>query len=490
LFISDWKVEPLERETYLPHDTSGFNVLWGAYQLSLLAMPNGNAIIVSNHFECDFGGTDVAFMGADGEVKWLLGSFEIEPSPYRIREVGLVSNDVLALLSDDMDPIYISFEGEQVYYGSPPSVYTHILYYDDFIYGYLDHQWVQLDSAFEVINLLPVDTVTVAYSVGSSLLVQTNEGLLLMDSALQVKSENENMFGIRSAAHVGEYFGVIDSLHFYVLDSALQIIRQEQAQPQEEFNFIAAKQDTAFIWSTYHGIRHSDFVIRKYLPVPIPDIPAIDLELAQIMLPDTIFVNGYGPYSLEFFFDTFFLEVINHSADTIAQFRLELDWAAFGIQCDTYQKQWQLDSLYLLPGESRVIPIDSFTAGPISYGYHSPFCFWIESPNGLPDPDPSNNYTCEGALLATHNDDPSADGNFKIYPNPVSDEMHIEINELAADDLVCNIYSASGIWMDHFKLEDRSNTFSVRDLSDGLYFLKISDDQGHFRTQKFVVAHD
>lgn len=74
-----------------------------------------------------------------------------------------------------------------------------------------------------------------------------------------------------------------------------------------------------------------------------------------------------------------------------------------------------------------------------------------------------------------------------IYPNPVADELHID---LVYDNVrtLCNLYDMQGHLVKSNVFTAQSNTMNVTDLSDGLYILTVAAD-GAQKSFKVKVNH-
>ncbi|MEP6646530.1 MAG: T9SS type A sorting domain-containing protein [Saprospiraceae bacterium] len=491
-YITDWRIQDQNLQSWFAEDsTFGYPLIFGAYKMFLLSFPNDDAIIVSNNFDCDIGGTDIVYLTADRKTKWHISGYDIELYPPGVSEIGLVAKDVLALLLHEGETLYVDFDGIQRTYAIKPEVYTHILYHDQSIYGYRDHQWLQLDTTFHVVHSMAVDTIIYATSNGSNLLLQTNEKLVLVDDTLQVLSENLELKDIHSASKGKNQISVINTENLYILDFGLQLIHQYSSLPQEIMQYAAAEEDTVFVLSRYNGIRHSDFVIRQYVISEDPDIPSLDLSFDSLVLPDTVFVDSpIGAYwAIQLNFDTIFLDITNNSTDTIRNFRVECNWDAFGVQCSDYQKTWYLDQLSFLPGETRIFTLNPFRTDTISSGYHSPFCFWIESPNGLPDPDPSNNYACDDTRLTVSSKEIAPDSEVRLYPNPCNHGVYIDMDESQVGMWTIDLLSIESRQLEHTPLTLKSNWISMENYPSGFYVLRLTDKNGRSHSEKLIIQH-
>jgi hypothetical protein len=70
---------------------------------------------------------------------------------------------------------------------------------------------------------------------------------------------------------------------------------------------------------------------------------------------------------------------------------------------------------------------------------------------------------------------------FKIFPNPVFDQLFISSEKLIIKTL--SVFSTTGQMI--LEIEDASNSIDVSSLSKGMYFLEISSSEGK-SVQKFI----
>ncbi|MFZ1679104.1 MAG: T9SS type A sorting domain-containing protein [Saprospiraceae bacterium] len=487
-YITDWNPGNQSLQTWFPKDsTFGYPLFYGAYEMFLIALPNDDAILVGNIFDCDIGLVEIIYITPDHEVKWHLSSYDFD-IPYAIEEIGLVEKDVMVLLSEEQN-IYIGFDGIQRIYQNPPVDYTHVLMNAGSIYGYQDHRYVKLDNAFHIVSSLPVDTISYVTFLGSDLLLQTKDKLVLIYSSLQIKGENETFKDIHGAARNGNQIWVINDEKLFLLDSTLTIVKEYSSEPYEYMEYVAVSDDSVYVWSRYNGIRHSDFVIRRYQSDTVSSAPAYDLILNEVVMPDTVYSDlPIGQYwAIQLRFDTIFFNVTNNSIDTIHNFRIECDWNAFGVQCSSYQQTWFMDHVSFLPGETRTFKLDPFRTDTITYGYHSPFCFWIESPDDQPDQDPSNNYACGVAKLVLATQEVKTDIHVQVYPNPLTDDLHVQYNRYADAEL--RIYDSLGRISFMSKMYNSETTISFSSFPDGLYFLVLLHAGLQIDTKTIMVQH-
>jgi len=72
----------------------------------------------------------------------------------------------------------------------------------------------------------------------------------------------------------------------------------------------------------------------------------------------------------------------------------------------------------------------------------------------------------------------------KIVPNPVSNEFHIQSDEIILDEVF--IYTILGQCVNHIKLQGDSQKINITTLQAGIYLLKVKDIQGKISTTKLI----
>ena len=66
-------------------------------------------------------------------------------------------------------------------------------------------------------------------------------------------------------------------------------------------------------------------------------------------------------------------------------------------------------------------------------------------------------------------------GNFRVYPNPVKDAIHISVGS----EFIGNRYaitSISGQKISEGKIEKEESVVNIQDLSEGIYFMKLDEN--------------
>ena len=491
-FVTDWNVKLNKLEAWSPVDSVYFDPLFSyGEKLFSISFPNGDNIIVANNFDCDFGGAShTLYLEKNRNVKWFVSGYESEPYPYNTKEIGLVAKDVLALRSDDSETVYYNMNGDRITYDQEPELYTHIFYHNHFIYGQNQNRWVQLDTLFQENNFYFIDTVLNVIGLEDKYLLQTGTSLKLMDDQLHVSAQNNNFHMVHSACLVGDDIGLIDGNTFFLLDTNLTIIRSIHALQQESMNVVQARHDTVEILSTYNGIHHSDFVIREYIPGSITTVPELDISLEEVQLPDTVYVDfpTGSPWFIQLNFDTIYFRVKNNSPDTIRNFRLECDWSG-DTQCVDYQQAWFLDELYLLPASDTLLKLRPFKTDTLPKSFHSPFCFWIESPNLQPDPNPYDNYYCASTKLTVDIKEINANELVSLGPNPADKGIWLKVDPDLIEKLTFNLFSLDGKLVCQGGIHSSSDFINLEQYYSGFYIIQFLGNNGNSWIQKLVIQH-
>ncbi|MFD2917363.1 T9SS type A sorting domain-containing protein [Psychroserpens luteus] len=87
-------------------------------------------------------------------------------------------------------------------------------------------------------------------------------------------------------------------------------------------------------------------------------------------------------------------------------------------------------------------------------------------------------YEFDSSTLGVH-DMSLGENDIKLYPNPTSSILNIEMNTILKNAIIFNIQGQKVI-------ESVSNQFDVSRLSNGLYIIKIEDENGSVSTKRFI----
>lgn len=80
------------------------------------------------------------------------------------------------------------------------------------------------------------------------------------------------------------------------------------------------------------------------------------------------------------------------------------------------------------------------------------------------------------------------DCTFKIYPNPASDFVILNIGKCANEECILNVYTVFGEKIMSQKIKDYSQKISLSHLKNGIYLFEIISSNSR-RTQKIIIQH-
>ena len=82
---------------------------------------------------------------------------------------------------------------------------------------------------------------------------------------------------------------------------------------------------------------------------------------------------------------------------------------------------------------------------------------------------------------------PLKEKRFKVYPNPASDKIHISYNQKTNSNWTVSLYDINAGLIIKEDLT-QNTTLDIRDLSKGIYFIRINDlmndDLIHYKVEK------
>lgn len=142
-----------------------------------------------------------------------------------------------------------------------------------------------------------------------------------------------------------------------------------------------------------------------------------------------------------------------------------------------YEYKISLSDLNTSPGQTIGLFMLNGTDGTSQNGYELPI-------NGVRDyPSSWCNVLLQNTIGIETNQ--SNNENVKIFPNPISDQLNIELEESINVDI--NITNSLGKIIYTEQLNNHSNSINTSGLSNGVYFITILDKQGKILSSKKIV---
>jgi hypothetical protein len=79
-----------------------------------------------------------------------------------------------------------------------------------------------------------------------------------------------------------------------------------------------------------------------------------------------------------------------------------------------------------------------------------------------------------------------ASTNLRVYPNPATDILNINLSNANFKNSNIVIYNVSGMEVSKSIMNGASAQLNIESLSNGVYFVKVSNENGFSKTVKFI----
>jgi hypothetical protein len=76
--------------------------------------------------------------------------------------------------------------------------------------------------------------------------------------------------------------------------------------------------------------------------------------------------------------------------------------------------------------------------------------------------------------------------NLKVYPNPASDILNISLSNINFKNSNIVVYNVSGMEVSKSTMNGANAQLNIESLSNGVYFVKVSNENGFSKTVKFI----
>ncbi|MFN2395043.1 MAG: T9SS type A sorting domain-containing protein [Bacteroidales bacterium] len=211
---------------------------------------------------------------------------------------------------------------------------------------------------------------------------------------------------------------------------------------------------------------------------PWPDIEISDFNISNIGIE--YWEENGEPFPVGFHFDTE-LFIQNNGPETVNEIFVYSPRSG-GFNCVQQFYYRNFNELSISPGES--ITIDFGYSGEFSPpSANHEICFEVMAPNSLLEIDVSANLLCK-SFNATNIEKAFTGDNFKVFPNPASDRLFIEVN--IPGEYQVYLYDHNGKLIRHLSGSDKSMSINISEFAKGLYFLKLRSQNGETMTKKIV----
>jgi len=184
------------------------------------------------------------------------------------------------------------------------------------------------------------------------------------------------------------------------------------------------------------------------------------------------------------------LEVENTSASAIDSFFINGSWQPAAwlniYACYLYCFAPQLaikQNVHLNPGETASVEVD------VSNGMLDPLpvCFWVSSPNGQSDRNPSDDRICMSVSVGLDELKPQL-SDFTVIPNPASGVISVSFqNQPSGMSRNLELYDVSGRMVDRYAIQSSTTVIPIHQLAAGVYILKAIDTSASVSVKRVII---
>lgn len=189
-------------------------------------------------------------------------------------------------------------------------------------------------------------------------------------------------------------------------------------------------------------------------------------------------ICGFGGYGRYFNFGPIYANITNNSPNTVLnEARVNLNYQSCYIYCpDPFSYTKYFTNLNLQPGATVQVFLDSLNIQLIDTNLVTTLCFDVSAPNKLMDAAPQNDQFCATVTSTVHTlSPPNLIDNIKVYPNPATSSVQIDLPNL---EVPAKVWVFNSLGQEQQFLETSNGQFTVERgrLSAGFYLLKIEQD--------------
>ncbi|HEX5113326.1 MAG TPA: hypothetical protein VFV79_10790 [Saprospiraceae bacterium] len=457
---------------------------------------DGSGIFGFNLFDCDYwppGG--IIKQDANQERLWTIDFRELNIDGMIGRLIYVDSNIIAAPLgywNEYSDTLYFNNEGEFV------DFHPSILFFDQTIptpfgfFGITHDRLYILDAGFNIQKSYSIEPVLEIQDIGNQNFVVVTENKLYEYSEGQLQSMPNILAGCNPVWISSEfYWGYqpqthsilqVDTFFNPVDDHPLAVttipIRGLAVDTQMIVTALYSNDFNRAVYTMKSSEQHPDFSLVDDIGITQVEIP----DSVEAFYLDEIFAQGWFEY-----FKDAYVEVTNFGSDTIDEFYIECKKPSGCYWCYSGSPTWEIDSVQLAPGESRIISLGkihlecSWAPGTI--------CFTTYAPNERGDYDYTNDDACGTYTFFVDTKEVLPEIPISLAPVPADDELLLSLDAVVFDNAKCTIWGMTGQNMDNFLFDRPSISINTSNWPAGMYLLKAWSDQSQMSVRKFVVAH-
>ncbi len=495
LFFVDRLTDGTITETvFFPESLGGLEFNFAGVDCKVLPLKSGDVVLAIDQHDCDYAPySSIARFKADGEVIWAV-SMEHFYFSDGMGKLTLVDSNIICLMSNQLDTLYIDLDGIEVAENPAYVVYDTIITAPIGYYAALGGDLFYLDEAFEVVDFtnLEGDIKTISISGDSLIIVSTSASLVIMDENLDIIVHSVDFGNFDLVTHsvdwvwIGQKNGDIIQL-----DYLLQTHDTFSMPDGIQLKSMVVINETIILGGNYISITGTSiFFHTTDAGQFIFDIKK-DVSLESVSIEQPIFYSfePFGdPWGFNIPYKNVAVTLANTGQDTIQALTILYGNGSGCLFCQGESHRWGFDSLNFYPGLQMDFALGDFSVLCITQA-PSKFCLSITTADSLPETDQLNNRLCidVDAFLTSVKEAGSIA--YSVSPNPADKFITIHIDDAGMAPYQAVIINGNGLATERFELTEQTTQISLADYLPGIYFLQIRNENGFLISEKISVIH-
>ncbi|HEY3386347.1 MAG TPA: T9SS type A sorting domain-containing protein [Saprospiraceae bacterium] len=460
----------------------------------VLPLKDGNCILGINQIDCDYPPPPgICSSDASGEILWgdYLQEYILESY---IERLVLVDENVFCILFQHGEKLYFNTEGNHIESPEDYIVYDQVINAPQ---GYiaasgstliiLDDQFEKLDSIDldeQILTILPVGDTAIIVSTQSSIILLNDDLTEILQTELysqinKIAASKESFWLTREDRH--ELYAIRPNLtpkDTFAIPSDIQI---KDLKVIDDTVVLSGNYSSAIGSSMFFHASPADsfsFEVEK------------DIRIDGIAVAQPVWYSpepfSFGGYNIGY--DSVVVSVTNTGLDVINTINIQYKEDTGCGMCDGGHVEWSFDSLLILPGQQQFLHIGTFSVWCRQANVHQ-LCLRAAPADSLPEVEELNNKFCADIIAFLTGVNELNRTEWKLSPNPAHDFITLSTEQSIVGNHQGIIVDGRGIQLEKFKLSEASHTIDLTDYTPGIYFIKISNSQGLYSWEKFVVIH-
>lgn len=421
-------------------------------QLLTLPLKDGGMLVTNTSFDCDFGFPGgLLLLDKNGEVQWVLDYEDVNGYVYPSKIVfgGADYFIIQSWGSWSEDPLFVSVGGEVFNFTLPNLIYDETMQTDDGFITAIGDQLYVLDHLFNQLTAWTLEGGDIKiFPLGQEYyLIRGGNSYYILDP-LNILEElpipaNSNRHVYKS----GQFYW---SLNFQIAG----IVKYDNLfTPVDTLYYPAGfyaltgigKDDDVMVAGTYENTLDVNVLAFKGNEQDMNLNLQQDIGVTDIHVDGDILAVESSGLGYDYAFNDLVVTVKNFGTIPVNKFTIRASEYSYCFWCNNTAMVWDVDNIILLSGESTDIHIGAFNFECVE-ALDNPFCLSAIAPNDKADGNYLNDKHCVPVnIIYTATDEPNADKKFKVYPNPVTDELYVLTGSTVISNSLYAVFSSTGM---------------------------------------------